>query len=102
MNKYLSIFLIFFLILSTAIIKNSTKRISDEIFTLEEDIRDLNKNFENIKLEYEYLSSPEKLLELQKLYFDEELVKKDLHEIKILNLNFDKLKIEWLKLINEK
>ncbi len=91
MNKYLSIFLIFFLILSTAIIKNSTKRISDEIFTLEEDIRDLNKNFENIKLEYEYLSSPEKLLELQKLYFDEELVKKDLHEIKILNLNFDKL-----------
>ena len=65
MNKYLSIFLIFFLILSTAIIKNSTKRISDEIFTLEEDIRDLNKNFENIKLEYEYLSSPEKLLELQ-------------------------------------
>ena len=91
MNKYLSIFLIFFLILSTAIIKNSTKRISDEIFTLEEDIRDLNNNFENIKLEYEYLSSPEKLLELQKLYFDEELVKKDLHEIKILNINFDKL-----------
>ena len=91
MKKYIIICSIISLILATALIKNSTKKIEDQIFTKRENLRSLKKDFENIKLEYEYLSSPEKLLELQKLYFDEELVKKDLHEIKILNLNFDKL-----------
>ena len=35
MKKLLAVILILFLILSTAIIKNSTKRINDEIFTKE-------------------------------------------------------------------
>ena len=75
MKKFSVIFLIVFLILSTALVKNSTKRIDDEIFTIKENIRALKKDFENIKLEYEFLSSTEKLLEFQNLYFDDELVK---------------------------
>jgi hypothetical protein len=98
MNKFLVIFLILFLILFTALIKNSTKRIDDEIFVREESIRSLKRDFENIKLEYSYLSSAEKLLEFQNLYFDHELINKNIQEIKIIN---QKLKIEQLKLINE-
>ena len=62
MKKFSVIFLILSLILFTAIIKNSTKRIDDEIFSTKENIRGLKKNFENIKLEYDYLSSADRLL----------------------------------------
>ena len=85
MKKFFVIFLILFLILSTAVIKNSTKRIDDEIFVKQENLRDLKKDFEKIKLEYEYLSSSEKLVKYQELYFDDQLIKKKLQEIKIIN-----------------
>ncbi|MBD1162908.1 cell division protein FtsL [Pelagibacterales bacterium SAG-MED12] len=101
MKKFSVIFLIVFLILSTALIKNSTKRTDDEIFTIKENIRALTKDFENIKLEYEFLSSTEKLLEFQNLYFDDELVKKDINEIKIIDQSTKKLQINNLILANE-
>ena len=101
MKKFSVIFLILFLILFTALIKNSTKRIDDEIFVIKENIRSLKKDFENIKLEYDYLSSTEKLLEFQNLYFDDELVQKDIQEINTINLNSEKLKIKQFKFINE-
>tara|TARA_Y100000768_G_scaffold218959_1_gene165079 strand:+ start:34 stop:339 length:306 start_codon:yes stop_codon:yes gene_type:complete len=101
MKKFLVIFLILFLILFTALIKNSTKRIDDEIFAIKENIRSLKKDFENIKLENDYLSSAEKLLEFQNLYFDDELVKKDIQEIKTINQSSEKLEIGQLNLINE-
>ena len=101
MKKFSIIFLILFLILFTAFIKNSTKRIDDQIFSTKENIRDLKKNYENIKLEYDYLSSAEKLLEFQILYFDDELIKKDIHNIKIIDTSLDDLIIKQLKLINE-
>ena len=101
MKKFSVIFLIIFLILSTALVKNSTKRTDDEIFTIKENIRALKKDFENIKLEYEFLSSTEKLLELQNLYFDDELVKKDINEIKIIDQSTKKLQINNLILGNE-
>ena len=101
MKKISVVLLIFFLILSTALVKNSTKRINDMIFNSEENIRSLKKDFETIKLEYNYLSSTEKLLEFQNLYFDDELIKKDIKKINILNIGSDKLKVEKLKFMNE-
>ena len=101
MKKFSVIFLILFLILFTALIKNSTKRIDDEIFVIKENIRSLKKDFENIKLEHDYLSSAEKLLEFQNLYFDDELVKKDIQEINIINLSSKELKTEQFKFIDE-
>mgnify|MGYP001267235931 FL=1 len=101
MKKFSVIFLIVFLILSTALVKNSTKRTDDEIFTIKENILTLKKDFENIKLEYEFLSSTEKLLEFQNLYFDDELVKKDINEIKIIDQSTKKLQINNLILGNE-
>ena len=101
MSKFFVILLIFSLILSTALIKNSTKRVDDEIFVLKENIRGLKKDFENIVLENNYLSSSEKLLEFQNLYFDKELVKKDIQEFKIINRNFDKIEISQFNFTNE-
>jgi len=101
MKKFFIISLIFFLIFLTAFIKNSTKRIDDEIFTIKENIRGLNKDFENIKLEHDYLSSAEKLLEFQDLYFDDDLIKKDIQNIKIINVMKNKIEIKPFKLFNE-
>ena len=101
MKKFLVISLILFLISFTAIIKNSTKRIDDQIFVTKENIRGLKKDYENTKLEYDFLSSAEKLLEFQKLYFDDELSKKDIQNIKIIYLTKNKLEIKPFKLINE-
>ena len=99
MKKFSLVLLILFLILSTALIKNSTKKIDDNIFVLEENLRSLKKEFENIKLENDYLSSAEKLLEFQNLYFDDELIKKDLEDIKIIKRS-NRLEIDQLKLID--
>ena len=83
MKKVSLILIIFSLILSTAIIKNSAKKTEDKIFTVRENLRVLNAEFEKIKLEYNYLSSAEKLLEYQSLYFEDELVQKNIENIKI-------------------
>ena len=101
MKKLSVVFLIFSLILLTAIVKNSTKRIDDKIFVSEENIRGLKKDLENIKFEYDYLSSTGKLLEFQNLYFDDELVKKNINEFMIIDKRLDKLEIDQLKFINE-
>ena len=102
MKKFFAIFSILFLILLTAFIKNSTKRMDDAIFAIKENVRGLKKEFENIKLEHEYLSSTEKLIKFQNLYFDEELVKKDIQKIKIIKKKLNKLQIDNLKFIDEK
>ena len=101
MKKFSVIFLIIFLILCTALIKNSTKKLDEDIFVKKENIRSLKNEYENIKLEYDYLSSTEKLFEFQRLYFDNELMEKDIKEIKIIKQKFNKLKFEQLRFVNE-
>ena len=101
MKKFVLTFMIFFLVLSTAIIKNTTKQIEDEIFTAKENIRVLISEFENISLEYDYLSSAEKLLEYQSLYFEDELIQKNINDIKILKKTDGKKKIQNFKIIRE-
>tara|TARA_Y100000996_G_scaffold392698_1_gene355650 strand:+ start:744 stop:1049 length:306 start_codon:yes stop_codon:yes gene_type:complete len=101
MKKISVITLILVLILFTAFIKNSTKRIDDEIFSLKEKMRDLNKEFENVKLEHDYLSSADKLVNFKRLYFDDELVKKDIQNLKMIFKVSDDLEIKNFKFINE-
>ena len=101
MKKFALAAMIFILVLSTAIIKNTTKKIEDQIFTAKENIRVLKSEFENISLEYDYLSSSEKLLEYQSLYFEDELIQKNLKEIKIYNISDKTNKIQDFKIIKE-
>ena len=96
MKKFFVTLFVFSLIFSTAIVKNSTKRIDDEIFVLKENIRDLKKNFENTRLEFDYLSSTEKLLEFQNLYFDNELIKFDIQEIQTITRKYNEIEIGQL------
>ena len=101
MKKFGLAAVILFLVLSTAVIKNTTKQIEDELFTAKENIRVLKSEFENISLEYDYLSSAEKLLEYQSLYFEDELIQKDIKDIKIFNILNNSKKIKDFKIIKE-
>ena len=101
MKKFFVISLIMSLILFTALIKNSTKKIDEEIFGKEENLRFLNQEYKNAKLEFEYLSSSEKLLEFQNLYFDEQMIQKELKEINLIKKSSNKLIIKELKIIND-
>ena len=84
---------ILILILITSLVKNSTKEIEDKIFTINENIRSLKVEFGDVMLEYNYLSSPEKLIELQSQYFENDLIKIDITEIKKITTNDYHLKI---------
>ena len=84
MRNFWLLSIIFSLIISTTLIKNSAKKIEDEIFSAEESLRVLNLNYNNVLLEHNYLSSSENLLEFMSLYFDNELSQKNINEIKIL------------------
>ena len=101
MKKFGLVAVILFLVLSTAVIKNTTKQIEDELFTAKENIRVLKSEFENVSLEYDYLSSAEKLLEYQSLYFEDELIQKDIKDIKIFNILDNTKKIKDFKIIKE-
>ena len=64
-------------------------------------MRVLASEFGNILLEYDYLSSSEKLLEYQALYFENDLIQKSIENIKTLNISNNKSKIENFKIIQE-
>ena len=102
MKKFFIIFFILILIFSTAIIKNSTKRIDDNIFVIKENIRSYKKDFEDIKLEYNYLSSAERLLGLQKLYFDNELIERNIEDLRTITKNLNRIEITKYNFTDEK
>ena len=101
MKKFALAVVIFILVLSTAIIKNTTKQIEDEIFTAKESIRVLKSEFENVSLEYDYLSSAERLLDYQSQYFEDDLIQKNINDIKTYNISDNKNKIQNYKIIKE-
>ena len=81
MKKIIFSILIIILIFFTSIIKNSTKNIDVKIFNLKEDIRLLNEKYELVLLDHTFLSSPKKLNEYQKKYFENELIPTDIVNI---------------------
>ena len=101
MKKISLIFIVFLLILSTAIIKNSAKKTEDEIFTVKENLRVLSSEFEKVKLEHDYLSSSDKLLEFQSQFFEDELIQKKFENIKVFNTKNKDKKIQDLKITKE-
>ena len=100
MKKILTISLIFSLIVITSFIKNSTKKIDEELFSLKENISDLNLELNNVKLEFDYLSSSEKLLSYQNLYFENKLTLKNINEIEIIDFTREKILTNNVKIID--
>ncbi len=100
MKRILIISLIFSLIVITSFIKNSTKKIDEELFSLKENISDLNLELDNVKLEFDYLSSPEKLISYQNLYFENKLTQKNISEISNIDFTKEKILTSDLKIID--
>ena len=101
MTKLIVFALIFILIISTSLIKNSTKELDDQIYSIRDNILFLENRLEDSKLEFDYLSSSEKLLEYQKLYFENSLIKKPLIELKTLKVKDNELIINDLKILGK-
>ena len=100
MNKVVFV-IIFVLILATSLVKNSTKEIEDRIFMVNEKIRPLKSELGDLLLEYNYLSSPEKLTQYQTRYFQKDLIKIDIMKIKKLTEMNTQLKVSnFLQKIN--
>lgn len=94
--KLLVVAIIFVLILITSLIKTSTKEIEDQIFIVKENIRPLKSELEDVLLEFNYLSSPEKLVQYQTQYFEKDLIKIEIMNIKEIIKNNETLEIKNL------
>tara|TARA_Y100001970_G_C14125399_1_gene798667 strand:+ start:934 stop:1233 length:300 start_codon:yes stop_codon:yes gene_type:complete len=95
MLRKLLVLTILLLIISTTFIKNHTKKLDEEIFSVKENINYLRSAKELVQLEYDYLSSPEKLIELNNLYFGNDLSFSSSENIKIIN-NVNQVNIKKL------
>jgi len=92
---------IIFLIFATTVTKNSTKKLDKKIFEIKENIRVLQDKNELVLLEYNYLTSPKKLMEYQKKYFDNELLEADIQSLNWLEINNKEIKIKKVVSNNE-
>ena len=62
--KKIILICVLLLILFTSQVKNSTKEIEKKIFAISKNIRLLEAEVGDVMLEYNYLSSPEKLINI--------------------------------------
>ena len=81
MKKLFFFIPVIFLIVATTVTKNSTKQLDIKIFEVKENLRVLQDKYELVMLEYNYLTSPKKLMEYQKKYFDNELLETDIESL---------------------
>jgi len=93
MKKFLFFIPVIFLIVATTITKNSTKKLDKEIFKIKENIRVLEDKYELVLLDFNYLTSPKKLMEYQKLYFDSELIQNDIENLNWMKIKNDQIEI---------
>ena len=93
MKKIILTFSIIFLIVVTTFTKNSTKKLDNQIFSIKENIRVLKDKYELVLLDYNFLTSPKKLLEYQSKYFETDLIPLDITQIKEIKEESNKLVI---------
>ena len=101
MKKLLFFIPVIFLIFATTLTKNSTKQLDKKIFELKEDLRVLQDKYELVLLEYNYLTSPKKLMEYQKKYFDNELLEADIENLNWIEIRNKELNIKKILTTDE-
>jgi len=94
MKKLVLLLSIFFLLIFTTIVKNSTKEIEKKIYDTKETLRVLKNKYEMVLLDFNYLTSPKKLMEYQSKYFENELSEIDIIKLKKITLIKNGLQIE--------
>ena len=94
MKRLILLLSIFLLLIFTTITKNSTKEIEKQIYNTKENLRILQQKYEMVLLDFNYLSSPEKLKEYQSRYFDNELKEIDITNLKKLTLFGNEIQVK--------
>ena len=69
MKKYIIFLSIVSLIITTSIVKSSTRQLEKNVFTLKEEVKILEEKLNFLTLENDYLSSPERLTGLKEKIF---------------------------------
>ena len=98
MKKILFFIPVIFLIFATTITKNSTKHLDRKIFETKENIRVMKDKYELEMLEYNYLTSPRKLIGYQKKYFENELLEADIENLNWIEIKNSKIVVK--KILN--
>ena len=101
MKKIILTFSILFLIVVTTFTKNSTKKLDNQIFSIRENISVLKDKYGLVLLDYNFLTSPKKLLEYQSKYFETDLISLDIIQIKEIKEENNKLVITELSEIKK-
>ena len=70
------------------------RKLENQIFVTKENISILKDKYELVLLDYNYLTSPKKLLEYQDLYFEKELTNIDINDIKELIIKNEEIIIK--------
>ena len=94
MKKLILFIPIIFLIIATTLTKDSTKKLDKKIFEVKENIRILEDIYELILLDYNILTSPKKLMEYQLLYFEDNLIQKNIENLNWITIKDKNLQIE--------
>ena len=87
MKKYIIFFSIVSLIITTSIVKSSTRQLEKNIFTLEEEVKILEEKYDFLLLENDYLTTPERLIGLKEKMFKDKFIPIDPKDIKKLDTN---------------
>ena len=101
MKKIFFLIPVILLIFATTVTKNSTKKLDKKIFEIKENVRVLQEKYELVMLEYNYLTSPKKLMEYQKKYFDNEFSEIDIQSLNLIEIQNNTVKIKKILKNNE-
>ena len=87
MKKYIILFGIIFLIITTSIVKSSTRQLEKKFFLLEEEVKILEEKYDFLLLENDYLTTPERLIGLKEKIFKDKFFPINPMDIKKIHTN---------------
>ena len=87
MKKYIILFGIIFLIITTSIVKSSTRQLEKKIFILKEEVKILEEKYDFLLLESDYLTTPERLIGLKEKIFKDKFFPINPKDIKKIDTN---------------
>ena len=87
MKKYVILFGIILLIITTSIVKSSTRQLEKKIFIMEEEVKILEQKYNFLLLENNYLTTPERLIGLKEKIFKDKFFPINPKDTKKINTN---------------
>ena len=92
MRRLAIFFLIFVFVISTAIIKNSSKKIEEKIYKKKENLAILKSEYDLVILEFDFLNSPHEIQKKVEQYFiKDEFSSIDISKLKIAEVKNNKI-----------